>query len=140
MALIIRVKMAKATMFLSIVALVFNVYCDLFTNEKGGSYDSEWKKTSIPGKLKGEWYINDVCYMEISSSKVIMDNREWIIVSIEKKDEEYRITVKSSYQYRSFYFTYLTDTTVEKSEGYFGNTEYDAKQLDRSEWSLMTKE
>ena len=78
--------------------------------------------------------------MGIFSSKVIIDNREWIIVSIEKKDDEYRITVKSTYQYRSIYFTNLTDTNVEKSEGYFAISDYDAKQAERSEWSIMTKE
>ncbi len=137
---IFRAKMARLTIFLSIVTVVLSVCCNLFTNESGSSVDLEWKKTSLPGDLKGRWYVKSVYYMGIFSSKVIIDNREWIIVSIEKKDDEYRITVKSTYQYRSIYFTNLTDTNVEKSEGYFAISDYDAKQAERSEWSIMTKE
>ena len=137
---IFRAKMARLTIFLSIVTVVLSVCCNLFTNESGSSVDSEWKKISLPGKLTGKWDIKDVLYMEILSSKVIIDNREWIIVSIERKDDEYKITTRSSYQYRSIYFTNLTDTIVEMAEGYFANSEYDAKKTERSDWIIMTKE
>ena len=94
----------------------------------------------MPKQLLSDWYRNCTNYMKITSKKIIIDNREWGLVNIYKKDSEYRIICKSSLQYRAFYFQSITDTTTEISMGYIAFTPYDAKTAARDSWIFIAKE
>ena len=93
----------------------------------------------MPKQLLSAWYRNGFDYMKITSKNVIIDNREWGIVNIYKKDSEYRIIGKSTLQYKAFYFQNITDTTTEISLGYTTFTPYDAKTAARDSWIFISK-
>ena len=131
----------KSKVFLVLfIALFICVSCDIFGSKKDDTDEMGWKKTSLPGQLKGNWYRNNYEYMKITSSKVTVENREWGIANIHKKDNEIRFMVKSEIQYLAIYFRNITDTKVEKSFGGIMYTLYEAKTSSRENWIILTKE
>ena len=130
--------MKKETALILVVTVALSVCCNIFGNDSSGG-SSEWEKTSLPGQLRGDWNVNGIYDMKVSSSKVTMSNREWIINSIEKNGEEYRIVLRSSYEYKAMYIRNLTDTSAERAFGWGMNTSYNAKQAGIGEWITITK-
>ena len=121
------------------MVIVLSVCCNIFNGDEK-SDNSEWKKASLPKMLHGDWYVDGIYEMKITSSKMTMNNREWVISEVEKNDDEYRIILKSSIHYRAMYFRNITDTSTEKSMGYITFSSYDAKKAVRGSWITMTKE
>jgi len=130
--------MKKGTALILMVTVALSVCCNIFGNDSSGG-SSEWKKTSLPGQLRGDWYVNGIYDMKVTSSKVTMSNRVWIIYSIDKREEEYRIVLRSSFEYKAMYIKNLTDTSAERTFGWGMNTSYDAKQAGIGEWITITK-
>ena len=112
----------------------------IFSDEDNNSgSNSEWEKASMPKSLLGDWYVNGIHNIGIKSSVSIIDSREWGILSIDTNGEEYRIIVRSNYQYRAIYFREISDKSAEKSMGYIANTSYEAKNVIRGPWITITK-
>ena len=132
--------MIKRINFIFIVFIILNAGCNIFGSDNNSGDDSGWEKASMPKQLLSDWYRNGFHYMKITSTKVIIDNREWGIVNIYKKDSEYRIIGKSALQYKAFYFQNITDTTTEISMGYIAFTPYDVKTAARDSWIFIAKE
>ena len=68
--------MRKRTVFILVLVIAFGFCCNIFNNDSGESSDSEWKKTSLPKKLQGDWYNKGFLDIRITSSNIIKDNRE----------------------------------------------------------------
>jgi len=107
--------MTTLLLFLALT-IILAASCDIFNSDDKTTDAHGWKRTSLPSKLKGDWKLNGVHYMSVSSTKTKIDNREWGIITVDQKDDEYRLNLRSSYQYMVAYFRNLTDTTVEKAE------------------------
>ncbi len=131
--------MKKRNALLLLLILMLSVSCNIFGGDESGG-DSDWKKTSLPKQLRGKWYVNGVYEMEVTSSKVNMFNREWIVYSIDKNGEEYRIVLRSSFEYRAMYIDKLTDTSAERAFSLGMVSSYDAKQIEKGDWITITKE
>ena len=130
--------MRKSATFACMVLIALNFCCGILDDDSGND-DSGWKKASVPKQLQGNWYSNNVLDIKITSSKAVIDNREWSIAEVHKKEGEYRFIIKSAIQYRAVYFRNITDTSAEKSMGYIELTPYDAKQASQDSWVPITK-
>jgi hypothetical protein len=129
----------KALLYFLMLSFVLTAGCDLFKNES--TIDAEgWKRTSLPSTLKADWKLNNVHYLNISSKDLMIDNREWGIITVDKKDDEYRLNLRSSNQYMSAYFRNITETTVEKAFGLSAYTSYDATNAIKENWILISKD
>ncbi len=112
--------------------------CDLFGEDEKVD-ELGWKKSSMSSKVKGVWYMNEVKFFEVSSKIIDLDNREWVVMSVHKKDDETRVIVESGIERRAFYFRNIHDESIEVSIGYIAYTIYDAKTADRIEWLELRK-
>ncbi len=131
----------KTKDFLAIIgAIVILVTGCTLSDSLNTTDELGWKRISMPSSLKGTWYFHGYKTIELTSKKAIADSREWNIETVGRKDDEYRVIVKSQLQYQALYFRNTTKESVEISYGEIWYTIYDAKTADRGEWRELTKE
>ncbi len=131
--------MKRVIHLLLIVLVVFINGCITSSDKKNSENNSEWKNTSLPKNLSGNWYFKGAYDTGITSSKITINNREWIIYSIETNGEEYRIIVVSDQQYWALYFRNITEKSAEKSFGEVAYDKFMATNTQKSSWIIITK-
>jgi len=123
-----------------LLVLVLSVGCNFNIFDNDEKIDElGWKKTSMPSNLKGIWKTNNVQFIELTSKKIILDNREWILMSVYKKDDEIRLEGQSGIQHKAYYCKNIHDDTMELSIGEIEFSSYDSKMAPRDEWIELSK-
>ena len=125
--------------FVLFAAVFLGLSCDIFDSDGSNKDEIGFETTSMPKNLKGKWYHNNYYLMEITSTKVYHENREWNINTIAKKNDEHRLMLISDRQYMAVYFSSITETTCEKSFGDLAYSLYQAKVAGREGWETLTK-